>query len=48
MKRNGNREMRGGAPKRRPGILNKPGRVSLGRRAIVNAILKKGTPNETL
>ena len=48
MKPNGNREMRGGAPKRRPGILNKPGRISLGRRAIINFNLKKGAPHETL
>ena len=48
MKRNGNREMRGGAPKRRPGILNKPGRISLGRRASININLKKGTHNESL
>ena len=48
MKRNGNREMRGGAPKRRPGILNKPGRISLGRRAIINIMPKKGTPHESL
>ena len=48
MKRNVNREMRGGVPKRRPGILNKPERMSLGRRAIINVNLKKGTPNETL
>jgi hypothetical protein len=48
MKRNVNREMRGGVPKRRPGILNKPGRISLGRRAIINFYLKKGTPHETL
>ena len=48
MKRNGNREMRGGAPKRRPGILNKPRRISLGRCAIINVNLKKGSPNETL
>ena len=48
MKQNENREMRGGVPKRRPGILNKPGRISLGRRAIINFNLKKGTPHETL
>ena len=48
MKRNENREMRGGVPKRRPGILNKPGRISLGRRTISNVDLKKGTHNETL
>jgi len=48
MKRNENREMRGGAPRRRPGILNKPGRISLGRRAIINVYPKKGTPYETL
>ena len=48
MKRIGNREMRGGVPKRRPGILNQPGRISLGRRAIINVNLKKGSPNETL
>ena len=48
MKRNENREMRGGVPRRRPGILNKPGRISLGRRAIINVNLKKGSPNETL
>ncbi len=48
MKRNGNREMRGGVPKRRPGILNKPGRISLGRRAIINNSLKKGTSHEGL
>ena len=48
MKRNGNREMRGGAPKRRPGLLNKPGRISLGRRASTNINLKKGTRHESL
>jgi hypothetical protein len=48
MKRNGNRETRGGVPKRRPGILNKPGRISLGRRASTNINLKKGTENESL
>ena len=48
MKQNEKREMRGGVPKRRPGILNKPGRISLGRRAIINFNLKKGTPHETL
>ena len=48
MKRNGNREVRGGVPKRRPGILNKPGRISLGRRAIINVNLKKGTMHESL
>ena len=48
MKRIGNREMRGGVPKRRPGILNKPGRVSLGRRAIVNINPKKGTTHGSL
>ena len=48
MKRNGNREMRGGVPRRRPGILNKPGRISLGRRAFINANSKKGTPHESL
>ena len=48
MKRNGNRETRGGAPKRRPGILNKPGRISLGRRASTNINLKKGTRHGSL
>ena len=48
MKRIGNREMRGGVPKRRPGILNKPGRISLGRRVSINANPKKGTPHESL
>jgi hypothetical protein len=48
MKRIGNREMRGGVPKRRPGILNKPGRISLGRRAIININPKKGTTHESL
>ena len=48
MNRNGNREMRGGVPRRRPGILNKPGRISLGRRAIINVHLKKGTMHESL
>jgi len=48
MKRNGNREMCGGAPKRRPGLLNKPGRISLGRRASININLKKGTRHESL
>ena len=48
MKRNGDREMRGGVPKRRPGILNKPGRISLGRRAFININLKKGTTHESL
>ena len=48
MKRNGNRELRGGAPKRRPGLLNKPGRLSLGRRASININPKKGTENESL
>ena len=48
MKRNGNREMRGGVPKRRPGILNKPRRISLGRRASTNLNLKKGTRHESL
>ena len=48
MKRHGNREMRGGAPRRRPGILNKPGRISLGRRAYINSNLKKGNKNESL
>ena len=48
MKRNGNREMRGGVPKRCPGILNKPGRISLGRRAIININPKKGTTHESL
>ena len=48
MKRIGNREMRGGVPKRRPGILNKPGRISLGRRAFININRKKGTPHESL
>ena len=48
MKRNGNREMRGGAPKRRPGILNKPGRISLGRRAIININPTKGTRHESI
>jgi len=47
MKRNENRETRGGVPRRRPGILNKPGRISLGRRAIINVKFKKGPPNET-
>jgi len=48
MKRIGNREMRGGVPKRRPGILNKPGRISLGRRAIIDINPKKGTTHESL
>ena len=49
MKRNGNREMRGGAPRRRQGILNKSGRISLGRRAIiVNINRKKGTRHESI
>ena len=48
MKRIGNREMRGGVPKRRPGILNKPGRISLGRRAIININSKKGTKHGSL
>ena len=48
MKRSGNREMRGGAPKRRPGTLNMPGRISLGRRASININLKKGTRHESL
>ena len=48
MKRTGNREMRGGVPKRRPGILKKPGRIRLGRRASTNINLKKGTENESL
>ena len=48
MKRNGNREVRGGVPKRRPGILNKPGRISLGRRAIININSKKETTHESL
>ena len=48
MKRNGDREMRGGVPKRRPGILNKPGRISLGRRASINSNLKRGNENESL
>ena len=48
MTRNENREVRGGVPKRRPGILNKPGRISLGRRAIININSKKGTTHESL
>ena len=40
--------MRGGTPKRRPGILKKPGRISLGCRAIVNANHEKGSRNESL
>ena len=48
MKQNENREMRGGVPKRRPGILNKPGRISLGRRAFINSKLKKETTHESL
>ena len=48
MKMNGDREMRGGVPKRRPGILNKPGRISLGRRAIINVNSKKGTTHGSL
>ena len=48
MKRNGDREMRGGAPKRRPGLSNKPGRISLGRRATTNIMPRKGTKHESL
>ena len=48
MKRNGNREMRGGAPERRLGISKKPGRISLGRRASISIDLRKGTENECL
>ena len=48
MKRNRNRETRGGAPKRRPGLSNEPGRISLGRRAFININPKKGTPYESL
>jgi len=48
MKQNEKREMRGGVPKRRPGILNKPGRISLGRRAIINVNSKKGTTHGSL
>ena len=48
MKRKGSREMRGGAPRRRPGILNKPGRINLDCRAVINVNLKKGTWNESL
>jgi len=48
MTQDGNRETRGGAPKRRPGISSKPGRIGLGRRAIVNANPKKGTRHECL
>ena len=48
MNRNGNRELRGGAPMRRPGISTRPGRISLGRRAIINNNLKKGTSHEGL
>ena len=48
MKRNENSEMRGGVPKRRPGISNKPGRINLGRRAIFNIYPKKGTTHGSL
>ena len=48
MKRHGNGEMRGGAPRRRPGPSNKPGRISLGRRASNNINHKKGTSHESL
>ena len=40
--------MRGGVHRRRPGILNKPGRISLGRRAFINANPKKGNRHESL
>jgi len=48
MKRNGNREMRGGVPRRRPGPSTKPGRISLGRRAYIDINPKKGTQHESL